>query len=56
MRLLYLTSFAARPLFGDRIPEFERKVRDALAKHADTDTFAEEDEFVIWLGRKGGLP
>jgi ubiquinone/menaquinone biosynthesis C-methylase UbiE len=50
---LYSTSFGARPLFGDRVTEFEREIKDVLAKHSATDTFEEDDEFTIWLGRKG---
>jgi ubiquinone/menaquinone biosynthesis C-methylase UbiE len=49
---LYSTSFAARPLFGDRVDAFEREVRRVLAEYSDDDTFAEDEEFFIWLGRK----
>jgi ubiquinone/menaquinone biosynthesis C-methylase UbiE len=49
---LYSTSFAARHLFGDKLPDFERAVTAVLAEHADDDTFAEENEFLIRLGRR----
>ena len=49
---LYSTSFAAPPLFGDRLGEFEDAVRSALAEFSDTDTFAEDNEFLIRIGRR----
>lgn len=50
---LYSTSFAARPLFGGRLAEFETAVKAVLADYSDEDVFAEDNEFVIRLGRKG---
>lgn len=50
---LYSTPYAARPLFGDRVGEFEAAVRRVLADHSAGDAFVEDDEFVIWLARKG---
>ncbi|MGH3392664.1 MAG: class I SAM-dependent methyltransferase [Actinomadura sp.] len=49
---LYSNAYAARSLFGDRIDEFESEVRRVLANHSDSDTFVENDEFAICLGRK----
>jgi hypothetical protein len=48
---LYSTSFAARHLFGDRLDEFEAAVGDVSTGHGD-DTFVEENEFLIRLGRR----
>ncbi|MFF7413228.1 class I SAM-dependent methyltransferase [Streptomyces platensis] len=50
---LYSTSFAAPHLFGDRLKEFEAAVRGRLADFSDNDTFPEENEFLIRLGRRG---
>jgi len=49
---LYSTSFAAPHLFGDRIDEFEQTVKTTLADFSDSDTFAEDNEFLIRLGRR----
>ncbi|MGW0731838.1 class I SAM-dependent methyltransferase [Streptomyces sp. NPDC002851] len=49
---LYSTSFAAPHLFGDRLKEFETAVKDRLADFSDDDTFPEENEFLIRLGRR----
>jgi trans-aconitate methyltransferase len=49
---LYSTSFAAPQLFGDRLGEFEREVRAALAEFSDGDTFDEDNEFLIRIGRR----
>lgn len=49
---LYSTSFASPELFGDRIDDFDQTVRLALAKFSDTDTFAEDNEFLIRIGRR----
>jgi hypothetical protein len=49
---LYSTSFAARSLFGDRIEEFESTMKATLAEYSDNDTFDEENEFILRLGRK----
>lgn len=50
---LYSTSFAAPHLFGDRLDEFDQSARTTLARFSDTDTFAEENEFLIRIGRRG---
>ncbi|MEV3857671.1 class I SAM-dependent methyltransferase [Streptomyces sp. NPDC050095] len=50
---LYSTSFAAPHLFGDRLKEFEAAVKVRLTDFSDNDTFAEENEFLIRLGRRG---
>jgi ubiquinone/menaquinone biosynthesis C-methylase UbiE len=49
---LYSNSYAGRPRFGDRIDEFESEVRRVLLAHSGSDTFAEDDEFTVILGRK----
>ncbi|GAA2110538.1 class I SAM-dependent methyltransferase [Kitasatospora saccharophila] len=49
---LYSTSFAAPHLFGDRLAEFETAVRAALAEHSSDDTFLEDNEFLIRIGRR----
>ncbi|MEE6260169.1 class I SAM-dependent methyltransferase [Plantactinospora sonchi] len=49
---LYSTSFAAPHLFGDRLPEFEAAVRHTLARFSDDDTFDENNEFLIRIGRR----
>ncbi|MFI6575389.1 class I SAM-dependent methyltransferase [Nocardiopsis sp. NPDC050513] len=49
---LYSTTFAARGLFGDRIEAFETAVKSTLAGHGDGDTFPEENEFLIRIGRR----
>lgn len=51
---LYSTSFAAPHLFGDRLAEFETAVRAALAEHSSDDTFLEDNEFLIRIGRRSG--
>lgn len=50
---LYSTSFAAPQLFGDRLDEFDQTVRAALKRFSDIDTFEEENEFLIRIGRRG---
>lgn len=49
---LHSTTFAEPELFGDRLSEFDNAVRAALARCSDTDTFVEENEFLIHLGRR----
>jgi trans-aconitate methyltransferase len=49
---LHSTSFAAPHLFGDRLPAFERAVKTALADFSDDDTFHENNEFLIRIGRR----
>lgn len=50
---LYSTSFAARPLFGDRIGEFEAAIKRTLATFSAEDSFPEDNEFLIRIGRRG---
>ncbi|WP_018506349.1 class I SAM-dependent methyltransferase [Parafrankia discariae] len=49
---LYSTSFAAPPLFGDRLSSFEARIREVLAQHSSSDTYEEDNEFLIRLGRR----
>jgi trans-aconitate methyltransferase len=49
---LYSTSFAAPYLFGDRLAEFEAAATRALAMFSDNDTFDEDNEFLIRIGRR----
>ncbi|MDT0407798.1 MULTISPECIES: class I SAM-dependent methyltransferase [Streptomyces] len=49
---LYSTSFAARPLFGDRVDAFERRARDLLDEHAARDGLIEHASFQVVLGRR----
>lgn len=49
---LYSTSFAAPHLFGDRLADFETAVKAALAEHSSDDTFLEDNEFLIRIGRR----
>lgn len=49
---LYSTTFAAPHLFGDRLGEFETSVKAVLAEHSDDDTFPEDNEFLIRIGRR----
>ncbi|MYV52338.1 class I SAM-dependent methyltransferase [Streptomyces sp. SID3212] len=49
---LYSTTFAAPHLFGDRLGEFETSVKAALAEHSGDDTFPEDNEFLIRIGRR----
>jgi trans-aconitate methyltransferase len=49
---LYSTSFAAPQLFGDRLAEFDKAVRARLAEYSDDDTFLEDNEFLIRIGRR----
>lgn len=49
---LYSTSFAAPHLFGDRLSDFEAEAMAALAEFSDDDTFGEDNEFLIRIGRR----
>lgn len=49
---LYSTSFAAPHLFGDRLDDFEQAVQATLAELSDNDTFEEDNEFLIRIGRR----
>ncbi|MGC4950094.1 class I SAM-dependent methyltransferase [Streptomyces sp. DT224] len=50
---LYSTSFAARPLFGDHVDEFEGRARALLAEHAADGQLIEHATFQMVLGRRG---
>ncbi len=49
---LHSTSFAAPRLFGDRIEEFDRALRDRLPASATDGVFIDDNEFGILLGRR----
>lgn len=49
---LYSTSFAAPQLFGDRLDEFESALKSTLAGLSHDDTFVEDNEFLIRIGRR----
>lgn len=49
---LYSTSFAARPLFGDHVDEFERRARTLLDEHADSTHLIENATFSVLLARR----
>jgi trans-aconitate methyltransferase len=49
---LHSTTFAAPQLFGDQLSQFHQAVRDCLAEFSDSDTFEEDNEFLIRLGRR----
>ncbi len=49
---LHSTSFAAPQLFGDQLDAFDSAVRATLARYSDTDTFTEDNEFLIHIGRR----
>lgn len=48
---LWSTSFAARPLFGDRVDDFERDVREALMTARPDGRFPETNLFGLVCGR-----
>ncbi|MEU8954882.1 class I SAM-dependent methyltransferase [Streptomyces sp. NPDC048518] len=50
---LYSTSFAARPLFGERVQDFERRARVLLDGHAADGGLIERASFQVVLGRRG---
>ncbi|WP_093801713.1 class I SAM-dependent methyltransferase [Streptomyces sp. Wb2n-11] len=50
---LYSTSFAARPLFGEQIEDFERRARALLDEHAAAGGLIEHASFQVVLGRRG---
>lgn len=52
---LYSTSFAAPHLFGERLEEFDNTARARLAEFSDDDTFVEDNEFLIRIGRRKRL-
>lgn len=49
---LYSTSFASRDLFGGRLPQFDAAARAVLATHSDNDSFGEDNEFLVRIGRR----
>jgi len=49
---LYSTSFSARPMFGDRVQEFEDALQEALGDPGKDDTFEERVQFTVQSGRK----
>jgi hypothetical protein len=49
---LHSISFAAPDLFGDRLGEFDKVVKTRLAEYSDNDTFLEDNEFLIRIGRR----
>ncbi|MFD7958452.1 class I SAM-dependent methyltransferase [Streptomyces ardesiacus] len=50
---LYSTSFAARPLFGERVYDFERRARTLLDEHTAAGGLTEHASFQVVLGRRG---
>ncbi|MFD4337840.1 class I SAM-dependent methyltransferase [Streptomyces anulatus] len=50
---LYSTSFAARPLFGEQVDDFERRARALLDEHTAADGLIEHASFQVVLGRRG---
>ncbi|MGW0937778.1 class I SAM-dependent methyltransferase [Streptomyces sp. NPDC002666] len=50
---LYSTSFAARPLFGERVEDFERRARALLDEHTAAGGLIEHASFQVVLGRRG---
>ncbi|WP_371632152.1 class I SAM-dependent methyltransferase [Streptomyces sp. NBC_01259] len=50
---LYSTSFAARPLFGEQVDDFERRAHDLLDKHTAAGGLIEHASFQVVLGRRG---
>jgi len=51
---LWSTSFAARPLFGDRVDAFEREVREALMAARPDGRFPDSGTFGLVCGRPSG--
>jgi trans-aconitate methyltransferase len=49
---LHSTSFAAPHLFGDRLEDFDNAIRHRLADLVDTDTFVDDNQFRIVIGRR----
>ncbi|MFE2971545.1 class I SAM-dependent methyltransferase [Streptomyces sp. NPDC059340] len=49
---LYSTSFASRPLFGDRLEEFEERALELLTEHADVGVLIEHASFDVLLARR----
>jgi ubiquinone/menaquinone biosynthesis C-methylase UbiE len=53
---LYSTSFAARPLFGEAIEEFEEEATTLLEQYTDGGPLLEEVEFQVVLARRRSRP
>jgi trans-aconitate methyltransferase len=49
---LHSTSFAAPHLFGDRLAAFDAEAEERLQQFSDDDTFVDENEFGILIGRR----
>ncbi|MER5490539.1 class I SAM-dependent methyltransferase [Streptomyces sp. NPDC002490] len=49
---LYSTSFAARPLFGERVDDFERRARALLDEHTTAGGLVEHASFRVVLGQR----
>ncbi|MCH5584858.1 class I SAM-dependent methyltransferase [Shimazuella sp. AN120528] len=52
MGYLYSSSFAAKELFGDRLPEFDREVREALQTFSPDDHFEDHITIKVIVGWK----
>ncbi|WP_240152230.1 hypothetical protein [Streptomyces mobaraensis] len=52
MGYLSSTPFAARPLFGDRWPEFGKQALALLQQHDQGDGLVETAQFTVVLGRR----
>ncbi|WP_435613480.1 class I SAM-dependent methyltransferase [Streptomyces sp. bgisy159] len=49
---LYSTSFASRPLFGDRLQEFEERALALLSEHTDAGGLIEHARFDVLIARR----
>jgi len=49
---LYSSSFAAKPLFGGRLAEFEAELKRTLQTLSPDDTFIEQNEFEVLIARR----
>ncbi|WP_235034855.1 class I SAM-dependent methyltransferase [Streptomyces sp. SLBN-115] len=49
---LYSTSFASRPLFGNRLNEFEERARALLGEHTDAGVLIDHARFDLPIGRR----
>jgi SAM-dependent methyltransferase len=49
---LFSTSFASQSLFGERLNEFKDAIKNELTRYSPDNTFVEDNEFSIRLGRK----
>ncbi|MEU0195016.1 hypothetical protein ABZ250_35185 [Streptomyces afghaniensis] len=46
------TSFASRPLFGDRLEEFEERALALLTEHNDAGVLIEHARFEVLIARR----